>query len=314
MPAVLGPFALFAGLALVAFSLLSVWYAFRLRRAEINSLVLALCVFVVPVLSAYLMSFITPVFVIRRLLPASLGLLLLVSWTVMEAKQRWLNIAAGVSVALLMFASLVSYYDADSHTQKTPFREVIQEIEAKASSDDIFIHATDNSALAFAYYAPHLQSHFLEGDPDYVAETNRGRAQRIAGLRPEKLNSIIGDEDHFWLIVVMNHSFEYQTQVVDEFDSRFDRISSETIHGVDVLQYSTTAEIKVDPPSAELPIDYCSLIRMMAITRAIPASDSRCLYSGYLTFQPIGHGVRRWPILNDSPLFAEYLRARFCKL
>ncbi|HET6444949.1 MAG TPA: glycosyltransferase family 39 protein [candidate division Zixibacteria bacterium] len=231
------PLALFAGLALVAFTILSLWYAIRERKPESESLILALCILVVPVLGVYLMSFIQPVFVLRRLLPASLGLIFLVSWTVMEAKPRWLNLAAGFSVALLMLAALFNYY-LDPDVQKVRLREVVQVLSEKTSEGDIFIHATDTSALAFAYYAPELKSHFLAGDPDYIAETNRGRAQRIAGLEPETLNSIIGLGDIFWLVVVMDHNLEYQTDLVERFDQEFVKLSQENIHGVDVLRYS----------------------------------------------------------------------------
>jgi hypothetical protein len=71
-----------------------------------------------------------------------------------------------------------------------------------------------------------------------LAETNRGRAQRIAGLIPAQIDEITGDSDAFWLIVVMDHNLEYQQQIVDQFDSDFTRLQHLTIHDVDILQYS----------------------------------------------------------------------------
>jgi uncharacterized membrane protein len=234
----LAPIALFVGLAIVAFSFLAIWYAWRQGYHQMPGLLLALCIFVIPVFGIFIMSYIQPVFVLRRLLPASLGLLLIMGWTIVEAKPRWINIAAGTLTGLLMLVALANYY-YDPKVHKEPFRDVVEIVESTTASGDVYIHATDTSALAFAYYAPELESHFLAGDPDFVQETNRGRAQKIAGLKPENIDDIVDRGEEFWLVVVLDHNLEYQSQVVDEFDGRFIRLSHENILGVDILKYES---------------------------------------------------------------------------
>jgi hypothetical protein len=137
-----------------------------------------------------------------------------------------------------MLVALANYY-YDPKVHKEPFRDVVEIVESTTAKGDVYIHATDTSALAFAYYAPELESHFLAGDPDYLQETNRGRAQKIAGLKPENLDEIVDGGEEFWLIVVLDHNLDYQSQVVDEFDGRFNRLSHENIHGVDILKYES---------------------------------------------------------------------------
>lgn len=230
------PVALFVGLAIVAFSFLAIWYAWRQNLDETSGLILTLCIFLIPVIGIFVMSYIQPVFVLRRLLPASLGLTLILAWTILEAKPKWLNTLTGALTGVLMIFSLVNYY-YDSDVQKEPFRDFVETVKSTTESSDVFVHASDTSAFAFAYYAPDLDSHFLAGDPDYVMETNRGRAQRIAGLEPKSLEEIITDQERFWLVVVMDHNLEYQRQLVEEFDGKFVRLRHDNIHGVDVIRY-----------------------------------------------------------------------------
>jgi len=230
------PFALFASLALIAFSLLGAWHAFRSGIQASKALLFSICIFITPVVILYLLSLVWPIFVLRRLLPASIGMLILVSWTILSAKPKWLNYAVGSIVVVLMLVSLLFYY-IDEESQKIPFSKIVQEISLIAEPGDIFVHTSDTSALAFAYYAPDLNSEFLSGDPDYAKNTNRGRAQKIAGLTPMNLEAIIGNQKEFWLVVVMDHNLEYQSDIVESLDQRYLRLTHDIISGVDVIRY-----------------------------------------------------------------------------
>jgi hypothetical protein len=132
------PVALFFALVLIAFILLALWHLFRRKGGDLPGILLALCISVIPVIGVFLMSYVTPVFVIRRLLPASLGLILLASWTIIKAKPKWINYAAGASVVVLMALSLVNYYQHPDDL-KIPFHKIIEELQLEVNENAVFV-------------------------------------------------------------------------------------------------------------------------------------------------------------------------------
>lgn len=224
--------AFFVLLTLLAFAVMGILYR---QTANTSALLYIILIYTVPVLGLYLISFQSPIFVERRLLPASFGLYFLLAWVISRAKPRRFNQILGVILAGTMLASLSGYYLGQ---QKIPIREAAQSMAEQLVAGDTIIHLTDTSALAFAFYEPTLPNHFLAGDPDYLAETNRGRAQRIAGLVPESPDAITVEHNRFWLIVVLDHQIEYQTQRVAEFDGRYQRMDQQNIGGIDLILYA----------------------------------------------------------------------------
>jgi len=235
LPAWMMPVALAIGLTLLAFTLLAIRFHSPVL-AKYRSLRFAAFVFFVPVLGLYLISLAQPLFVERRLLPASLGLLLLLGWGIIHARPRRLNKILGVAVVSLMFLALPDYY-FNPAVQKIPMREVAERVAAQWQPGDVVIHTSDTSALAFAYYRPELPGFFLAGDPDYENLTNRGRAQRIAGLEPVSRESTVASARRVWLVVTLDHQVDYQRNRVVEFDALCQRVEHQNISGVDVLLY-----------------------------------------------------------------------------
>ncbi|MFQ5433663.1 MAG: glycosyltransferase family 39 protein [Anaerolineae bacterium] len=235
LPAWAMPIALAIGLTLLAFILLAVRYHSS-ALATYRPLWFAAFVFFVPVLGLYLISLAQPLFVERRLLPASLGLLLLLAWGIAHARPRRLNKILGVALVSMMLVTLPNYY-FNPAVQKIPMREVAERVAAQWQPGDVIIHTSDTSALAFAYYRPELPGFFLAGDPDYENLTNRGRAQRIAGLNPVLRESVVTGARQVWLIVTLDHQVDYQRARVAEFDTHCRRVDHQNISGVDVLLY-----------------------------------------------------------------------------
>ncbi len=236
MPIVLVPLALFAGIALIAFSLLAIF-----RAAHLDSelaLDLPLFAFALPLFALYFLSFFRPIFVERALLPASFGLYLVLAWGIMNANPRRLVVALGALVFFLQIISMTNYQLLPD-VQKPPFRSAARAVAAQFRAGDVVAHTSDSSALAFAFYAPHVPNYFLAGDPDYAAPTIRASETRAAGIREKDFTAITRDAARVWLVVALDHNVEYQKARVAEFDARFRRARAEAIGGIDILLYES---------------------------------------------------------------------------
>ncbi|MCA9926299.1 MAG: glycosyltransferase family 39 protein, partial [Anaerolineales bacterium] len=231
VPPMVTAVSLFATLTLLAFALLATIYR-RISKPDV--LLFIFLMYAVPVLGLFIISFQSPIFVERRLLPATFGLYFFLAWVITAVNPRRLNQLLGVVLGLSMVASLPGYY---LEPQKIPMHEVARFVSEQFEAGDTIIHVTDTSALAFAFYEPQLPNHFLAGDPDYLAQTNRGRAQRIAGLIPEAPDKIVVDQKRLWLIVTLDHQIEYQQQRVDQFEAQYQQIDHQNVGGVDLILY-----------------------------------------------------------------------------
>ena len=236
LPTFFVPIALFAGLALCVFALVAAVRAIASRDADAPALLFALAVFGIPLLALFGLSLIRPIYLERTLLPASFGLYLLLAWTVVRARPRALNVALGALVMIGMIIALPEFY-FNPDVQKPQLREATRALSAQFRPGDVIAHTSDLSALAFMYYNPALPSHFLAGDPDYAAETTRGRSGLVAGLAPEDIDSIVAGRTRVWLVVALDHNVDYQKARVREFDQRFYDRKEFEIGNIDLLSY-----------------------------------------------------------------------------
>ncbi len=241
MPPILVPVTLFAGFALIAFSLAAALRTILDHRRKAANLQLVLTLFFVPLFTLYLLSLNRPTFLGRTLLPASFALFLLLAWSIMRGQPQILNRALGIVVLIGMVASLANFR-SNPAVQKPPLRQTAQALLPQLEPGDIVAHTSDLSAFAFEYYAPELDNHFLSGDPDYLVETMRGQAGRMAGLVPEDSQAIIADADRMWLVVALDHNVDYQQARIREFDAAYKRIKTQNVGGIVVYLYQISAK------------------------------------------------------------------------
>jgi len=241
VPTLFVPVGLFVSLALFG---LAFWHAARTlanslpdRSSESDSaaLQLSLALLLVPPLSLLALSLVRPIFLPRTLIASSFGVYLLIGWMLVHRNTIVETTLAG-SFFLLVGIALTGYYFVPAF-QKPPMREAAQALMAQWQAGDVAIHTSDSSALAFAYYAPSIPTHFLAGDPDYLRETTRGQSGRVAGLIPEEREGIVADHTRVWLIVALDHNQEYQRSRVHEFDRLYRRVTDRNVGGIDLLLY-----------------------------------------------------------------------------
>ncbi len=208
----------------------------QIKPSQKSAVLFTVLIFVVPVIGLYLISLSQPIFVERRLLPASIGLYILLGWAAARPEPRWLNQILGLALAAAMLSALPGYY-TNPDMQKIPMRAVAQTVADQINPGDAVIHTSDTSALAFMIYQPHISSFFLSGDPDYEAQSNRGRAQRIAGLEPVDSREAAANQQRIWLIVTLDHAVDYQQERLAEFDNRYTRLDQQNVGGVDIYLF-----------------------------------------------------------------------------
>lgn len=237
LPVFAVPLALYAALALLIFALIAWIRTIRLGQADADALSFAVCLFLIPPVSLYLLSLVRPIYVERAVLPSSLGLYLLFAWSFARAEPQILNKVLGIATILLMIFALVYYYFEPSE-YKPQTRLAASVLAEQFQPTDVIAHTSDSSALAFSYYKPSLPNHFLLGDPDYAATTTRGQSGRIAGLVPEELNRIVVGHARLWLIVMLDHNLEYQKERVAELEARYHRVNEQSVAGIVMLLFN----------------------------------------------------------------------------
>ncbi len=236
LPAVLVPPALFVALALLALALIAAGKSLAAHSVYASGLAFALVSCLIPLLLLFAISQVRPMFVERTLLPSSFGLYIVIAWAIRRAQPRMLNLALGSAAILLAVIGVANYY-TNPLVQKPPMREAAAVVAASFQPGDLVVHTSDSSALAFQYYAPALPNIYLAGDPDYVAETTRGRTGRIAGLEPKELEGAVAGYGRVWLVVALDHNVDYQLGRVREMDGTFTRLSQRSVGGIDLLLY-----------------------------------------------------------------------------
>jgi uncharacterized membrane protein len=236
LPMWLMPFAFFAALGAPVFGLLAAWRAREANPHDAFGIPFALALFLVPLIALYGMSLVRPIFVERTILPASLGLYLVLAWTALHAPPRVLTRGLIGVIVIAMMLALPSYY-FDAENQKPPMRDAARALTAQFRPGDAIAHTSDSSALAFAYYAPELPNDFLAGDLDYITATTRGQSGRIAGLAPKNLQAVIAKHARVWLVVALDHNVEYQRARVIEFDQMGRRSETLNVGGIWLILY-----------------------------------------------------------------------------
>lgn len=231
------PPALFSVTGLLAFGLMDAARGIVKDKRERLSLGLCLSVFFIPVTLLFAVSLMRPVWVPRTIIPASLGLYLLLGWGVAHARPRALNVVFGAAAIVSMVLGLMNYY-SDPLVQKPAMREAAQALASVYRQGDAVAHTSDSSALGFMYYAPNLPNEFLKGDPDYENQTSRGRGGEIAGLVPVDWDTIAAGHHRLWLVVALDHNVDYQRVQVEEAAGRFSPGAVQNVSGIYLMLFT----------------------------------------------------------------------------
>ncbi len=218
-------------LFLVIVTHLQIARAIAKREAHRAVLVLAIYAFWSPLLLAFLISQWRSVYLERTLIVAVPALYFLLGWGMTRTRERYVNVALALLVTLFAVNGLYNwYFNADF--AKPPFRTAAQFVQDRVKPGEPVVHTSDAGFLIFAHYAQDCSGYLLEGDPDPGIPVD---AYRLFGAE------IIAKEDlpasPFWLVVALDNSIEFQMELADWFEERYQRVESYDFGGIDLRHY-----------------------------------------------------------------------------
>lgn len=209
---------------------------FRRRNQELASLALVWTWLALPLLMLFALSQVRSVYLERVIIGASFPEYLLLAWAAVRLAPRWVGATLGVLVLAVGLWGLRNWYGEPSFG-KPPQRDAARVVQELWQPQEPVVHTSDGSLLPFLLYTPGLPHHLLLGDPEYYAHTARARSTYDAlGIQPRAAEEAIGAQ-RFLLVVALDHSLEYQTEVAAQFDETYQRLGEEKIGGILVRRY-----------------------------------------------------------------------------
>jgi len=181
------------------------------RERDSTGIILLLLVFWAPLLLTFIISQWRAVYLERALMVTVPALYLLLSWGAVRTRERYVNLALLLLLALFAINALHNWY-FDPYFGKPPFGTAAQFLRDEAGPGAPILHTSDGGFLIFLHYAPDRTHYLLEGDPrpHLPLETYRLFGGEI--ISKEELSS-----RHFWLVVALDNSIAYQQDTLAWF-------------------------------------------------------------------------------------------------
>jgi hypothetical protein len=228
-------------LVLLIVTMLQVGRAFYQKAAERAGLGLIVLTYWLPILILFSVALVwQPLTSPRFLALAVPGLYLLLAWGMTLTKEKYFNLGL---VVLLLGLGLWANYNwlFVEEYQKTPVREAVAQLQAIAAADEPIYYANDSGLRLFHHYAPELDHHlYLDVKSPYANPTIIPEVIELTGgtitTPDEELHG------RFWLVLHLDFDVELQEEIFAEFESRYERISSENVSGILMYQYEAGSE------------------------------------------------------------------------
>jgi mannosyltransferase len=232
------PFAFSLVLFLFIITHLQVARELARRGRDSAGLSLLLWTFWSPLLLTFIISQWRAVYLERTLMVAVPALYLLLAWGAARTRERYVNFVLLLLVALLSISALHNWY-FDPDFGKPPFRTAAQFLQDEAGAGEPILHTSDGGFLIFLHYTPDSEHYLLKGDPE---------TQLPSETYPLFGGAIIAKEDlsarRFWLVVALDNSIEFQTDLADWFDGHHKLVQTYDFDGVNLRCYDDTQTVQ----------------------------------------------------------------------
>jgi hypothetical protein len=213
-PLLLVPVALFFTLSIFA---IVTWEAARACGKTRWWLLLLLALVLTPILVALLLSWIIgPVYLDRSFSLVTPAYVLFLGWGLAQpARRSPLPLLYG-GLAVVVAISLGNHY-LNPDPAKPPFRKVGMILKENWQAGDVLFHLHDSSYLPLSYYAPEVESHLLNNDPDawlppYTWEW--------AGRRVSSLDEVVAGKARLWIVVVPGWISDQQSELLTQVEAQ----------------------------------------------------------------------------------------------
>ena len=232
LPRWIAPPAMFIILAVLAIGLYELWLGLRNRQHETAPLLFLTLLTFFPVLSAFAISQLRPIFLERPLIVVTPAYLVLLGRALSTSRLRSpLPYLYLLMTGVLLF-SLFHYY-FDPTFAKPPLRQAADYVSNHFQKGDVVLHTSNSSYLPFLLYDPSPDHYLLQGDP---APFHPAEVFRLVGGEAIARDEI-GAYQRLWLVVMLDHSLQYQREQVRWFDQHFPLIEETNVGGIAIRLY-----------------------------------------------------------------------------
>jgi mannosyltransferase len=231
------PLAMFIMLDTLVIGMYELVYGLRHRQHAAEPLVFVLLLVFVPLVAVFAISQLKPIFLQRALIVVLPAFVVLLGRALSTSRLRsplpYLYLLLAGAMALSLF-----HYYFDPEFAKPPLRDAATYISSQFRAGDVIVHTTTSSFLPFLFYAPPQDQYVLPDDPDPYQPQ---QVFRLMGGRDINLDAIEGYQ-RVWLVADLDHSVEYQKQVMAHFDESYSLLSDASNGKVIVRAYDLSQD------------------------------------------------------------------------
>jgi uncharacterized membrane protein len=201
------------------------------QQAERPARLLLLFTFWLPLLLAAVLVMVRPFFMPYRSLTVVIpSYVVLLAYGASNARLRSpLPVLYGM-LGVLILLSLGCYYFAPRFA-KPPYREAAALIAQRAEAEDIELHTSDGSYLPFLHYEQPVPNYLLSGDP---GARKPEPVYALMGGRTIAPSQALAQDQRIWLVVALEHSLEYQQEMLEWFQMQRMVLEEHDIGGIKV--------------------------------------------------------------------------------
>jgi uncharacterized membrane protein len=201
------------------------------QRADRAALLLVLLTLWLPLLLVAVLVVVWPFFMPYRSLTVVIpSYIVLLAYGLSTARLRSpMPVLYGL-LGVLGLMSLGYYYFAPAFA-KPPYREAAALIAERAEAGDIELHTSDGSYLPFLYYDQPVPVYLLEGDPE---PRKPDVVYVLMGGQMTGATEALAQGRRMWLVVALEHSLDYQKEMLEWFQHRRRVLEEHDVGGIKV--------------------------------------------------------------------------------
>lgn len=240
-PVTLFPILLFGALLIVAFVVFEIARRARtLDKPARARLGFAAVMAIAPIVLVFAISQWRSVYITRALMPAFLWCALLVGWTLAGLPRR-AGVIAAFAFGALALVTLPAYYTY-ADFPRSPFKQVDQELQARALPTDAVVHDNKLSFFPAYYYDRTLPQTFIADPPGAGSDTLAYPTQQALGLYATNLTLATENKSRVWFVIFQNAIDDAAAQGQPHpnlawLDQHFHRVLLEQFNDLDLFLF-----------------------------------------------------------------------------
>jgi mannosyltransferase len=169
-----------------------------------------------PMVLLFLISYWTPVYIERALLPSGVTFVIWLAWALASGGlPRLMHWTGWAAMAFAFALGLFGFFTYRGFPY-APFAALDRDLERAYQPGDIILHSNKLTAIPAAYYDPELPHQYLADPPGSGSDTLAAATQEILGMiaEPDAADAV-GDARRVYFIIFAREEEEYQALGTD---------------------------------------------------------------------------------------------------